>query len=486
MKHFLCSERNSEPRACRLEKGSTSSTYTAMRDLALGLAISHLAANQVAADPFIMVALPDTQIYSQNRFPDGQLPAVTDPRGTGAIFFDQTQWIVEGAANIDYVAHLGDIVQRGENLTEWALAKDAMQALLDADIPHGTVMGNHDDIPPSLVAAHGVDYRDNYLTNFGPEVFEGRSWYAGSSPEGAANWQQLEHDGYKLGFLNFSIDHPELELEWAEEILTANPDTIFIIGTHRYLYDFKLVGGRYGEDVNSILGNINIPQGAISSVDQPNSGEEFFEKLVSQHSNILMVHAGHFHSEWLRLDGRTPDDQPIIQILTDYQSTRNGGDGWLRKYYLDFEAGTFSYDTFSPLFDRKRTTIDHFVETIYLTWAERDNVKQVLGIESDEVYFEALNLLLKDTPAPDGFLLEHPDLDDPLEQAYYLQYLNDLFLGDIPDGYENILEWENLWLSAFAADPGNPFDFSDGPRSPSYTLDIDYSAYFTPGLPPGC
>ncbi|GAB5452784.1 MAG: hypothetical protein Hals2KO_31120 [Halioglobus sp.] len=135
---------------------------------------------------------------------------------------------------------------------------------------------------------------------------------------------------------------------------------------------------------------------------------------------------------------------------------------------------------------QQEATIDHFVETIYLIWAARDNVKEVLGIESDELYFEALNLLLKDTPAPDGFLLEHPDLDDPLEQAYYLQYLNDLFLGGIPDGYENILEWVNLWLSAFAVDPGNPYDFIDGPRSPSYTLEIDYSAYFTPGLPPGC
>jgi len=464
--------------------------------LAAALVLTNLGAGQVrAAEPFTFVSLPDTQVYAQNRFPDGGLPAVTDTRGTGAIFFDQTQWIVDNAADIDYVGHLGDIVQRGENLTEWALAKQAMDMLLNADIPHGTVMGNHDDIPPAFIDAHGVDYRANYLDNFGPWVFQDRPWYAGSSPEGAANWQRLTHEGVKLGFLNFSIDHPEQELRWARRILQQNPDTIFIVGTHRYLYDFKLVGGRYGEDVESpILGGLNFPANPIDAVDRPNSGEEFFNKLIKEHSNILMVHAGHFHSEWLRTDGRNPDGELIIQILTDYQSTRNGGDGYLRKYSLDFEAGTFSFDTYSPTLDRKRTTIDHFVETIYLTYAERGQIKDVLGIDDDNVYFAALELLVKDSPAPDGFLLDHPDYDEPEERAYYLQYLSDLFLGDIPDGFENILEWENLWLQAFAADPEDPFNFADGARSPSYTLEVDYSAYSTPygkwfeenPLTPGC
>lgn len=443
------------------------------------------------AEPFVFVSLPDTQVYAENRFPDGRTPAVTDTRGTGQIFFDQTQWVVANADDIDYVGHLGDIVQSGQNLTEWALAKEAMDLLLQADIPHGTVMGNHDDIPPQFTGAHGVKYRTNYLDNFGPRVFRDRPWYAGSSPMGAANWQLLEHEGVRLGFLNFSIDHPQKELDWAKKVLAKNPDTIFIVGTHRYLYDFKLFGGRYGETVNSPLGEITYEDNPVPGAVEPNSGEEFFHELVTQFPNILMVHAGHFHAEWLRLDGRNSAGEPLIQILTDYQSTRNGGDGYLRTYSLDFDAGTFSFDTYSPTLNRQRTTIDHFVETIYLVYEQRGQIKDLLGIDSDAVYLAAISALLKNTPAPDGFLLDHPDYDEPAEQAYYLQYLDDLFQGHIPPGFENILEWEALWLQAFAADPADPFNFANGPRSPSFTLDVDFSKYYDedakrirPG--PGC
>ncbi|NND65973.1 MAG: hypothetical protein HKN19_00170 [Halioglobus sp.] len=437
------------------------------------------------AEPFVFVALPDTQIYAENRFPGtDRTPAVTDPRGTGEIFFDQTRWIVDNAADIDYVSHLGDIVQNGENLTQWQLAWNAMKLLLEADIPHGTVMGNHDDIPPAFTSAHGLEYRDNYVRFFGPKAFRDRPWYAGHSPAEAANWQLLEHEGVKLGFLNFSIDHPQQELDWAKGVLESNPDTIFIIGTHRYLYDFKLFGGRYGETVESPLGTINYDTGSVPEVVDPHTGEEFYHELITQHPNILMVHAGHFHAEWLRLDGQNSAGEPLIQILTDYQSTRNGGDGYLRTYSLDFAAGTFSFDTYSPTLDRQRTTIDHFLETIYLAYDQRGQIKDLLGVESDAAYFAAIFALLKDSPAPDGFLLSHPDFDDPEEQAYYLQYLTDLFHGSIPAGFENIVEWETLWLTGFAADPEDPFNFSDGIRSPSYTLEVDYSAYFEPG--PGC
>lgn len=442
--------------------------------------------------PFVFVSLPDTQVYSENRFPDGRTPVVTDLRGTAAIFMDQTRWIVRNVLryrrtgrglNIRYVGHLGDIVQRGEILEEWARAKTAMNPLLRADIPHGTVMGNHDDIPQNV---HGLPYQKNYLDNFGPQVFRGRSWYAGASPSGAANWQLLEHDGVKIGFLNFSIDHPQSEVDWAQDILSQNRDTIFIIGTHRYLYDFKLAAGRYGEVVD-LLGNpITINDSPVPGAVDPNSGQELFDELVRKNPNILMIHAGHFHSEWLRVDlspaDLNPNGQPIIQILTDYQSTRNGGDGWLRLYALDFAEKTFRFATYSPTLGRRRTTIDHFVETIYLAWEEREQIKAVLGLPpgpaTDPAYLAFLQSNLQDTPAPDGFLLAHPDYDEDGERAYYRHYLEDLFQGTIPPGFGDITRFEALWLSAFAADPKNPLDFRDGARSPSYTLKMDYSKYY--------
>jgi hypothetical protein len=435
-----------------------------------------LVALPASATPFVFVSLPDTQVYSENRFPDlTRTPAVTDPRGTGAIFFDQTQWIVDNAEplGIRYVGHLGDIVQNGSNLIEWELAKEAMNLLLAADIPHGTVMGNHDD-------THPPDYARNYLMYFGPHVFAGLDWYAAASPGGGANLQILEHDRYKIGFLNFSIDHPRSEIEWANNIVGANPDTIFVIGTHRYLYDLKIGAGRYGEDISTILGDFNVMDNFVDGVIDPTSAEDLFNQFVSQYPNILMIHAGHFHAEWLRLDGLNPEQKLIIQILTDYQSTRNGGDGWLRLYQLDFEAGEFRFDTYSPTLDRWRTTIDHFVETVHLAWEQRGQLIDVIGI-TEAQYLALLEIGFKRDPdIPDDFLLQHPDFDEPEERAYYQQYLNDLFLGNPPPGFDNILDWERLWMIAFAPNSDDPFDFSDAARSPQGRLEIDFFDYFTP------
>jgi len=452
------------------------------------------AARGAGDDPFVFVSLPDTQVYAEDRVPDGRSPAVTDARGTGAIFYDQTEWIVDNAdaLGIRYVGRLGDIVQNGEDTDEWVLAHDAMHALLEADIPHGTVMGNHDDIEN----AHGVDYRKNYLDFFGPRNFADRPWYTASSPEGGANLVVLEHRYRRIGFLNFSIDHPQAEIDWATQIVESNPDVIFIVGTHRYLYDFKIAGGRYGEPVEVStpeisLGEITYEDSPVPGAVEPNSAQEFFDEFVSQHPNILMIHAGHFHAEWTRLDDTNAAGEQLIQILTDYQSTRNGGDGYLRLYELDFDEGTFGYDTYSPTLDRKRTTLDHFVETIYLVWDQRGQIKDFTGIPNDAIYFALIDGLLKKDgdDANDGFLLQHPDFDEPEERAYYEQYLRDLFMDDFPEGLlddsdgslvDDILTFEKLWLRGFAADPEDPTDFRGSIRSPSYTLDVDFSRYFTP------
>src|ERR1700693_4565394 len=55
---------------------------------------------------FTVVALPDTQYYSSSLY-----------GGTPAMFNAQTQWIVnnQNSLNIAYVAHLGDMVQNGDN-----------------------------------------------------------------------------------------------------------------------------------------------------------------------------------------------------------------------------------------------------------------------------------------------------------------------------------------------------------------------------------
>lgn len=453
----------------------------------LAAACAVIGADVAGANPFRFVSLPDTQIYSENIFPGTpNRPPVTDPLGTGRIFGAQTQWIVDNAAamNIGYVGHLGDIIQNGEVVgvaeQEWARAKAAMNKLLDADIPHGTAMGNHDD------QQHGAAYNAAYLENFGPQVFAGRSWYAGSSPGGGGNFQRVQHNGRKIGFLNLSIDQPTSEIDWANQILAANRDTLFVVGTHRYMYDYKLFAGRYGQVNVTPLGTFTIVEDIIPP--DGNLGQVLFQRVIANNPNVMMIHAGHFHSEYFQLTNR-PGMEQVLEMLTDYQDARNGGDGWMRLYSMDFDTNTFSWETVSPTAEVSagngltriggaRSVLHHFVETIQQAFTQRAQVKQILGIPTDEAYFAFLNANLKDNPlVPDGFLTLHPDWD----AQYFSDYLADMFDvpngGLIPAGFGNILEWENLWLAGFAANPLNPLDFSDGPRSPKGSIQVNFNGF---------
>jgi hypothetical protein len=107
--------------------------------------------------------------------------------GTPEIFKAQTQWIVENkdSLNIVYIAHVGDLVQRGDNNgndIEWLNADSAMSILEDSvstgladGIPYGIAVGNHDQSPSG--DADGSTFSYNQF--FGVERFSGRDYYGG-------------------------------------------------------------------------------------------------------------------------------------------------------------------------------------------------------------------------------------------------------------------------------------------------------------------
>ncbi len=80
-----------------------------------------VALRRAAAPEFTIIALPDTQHYSE-AFPH--------------IFTAQTQWIVNNkdARNIVFVTHEGDVVEHYNLLSEWQAANTSM-SLLDGVVP---------------------------------------------------------------------------------------------------------------------------------------------------------------------------------------------------------------------------------------------------------------------------------------------------------------------------------------------------------------
>jgi hypothetical protein len=189
-----------------------------------------LCAPLAAAQDFSVVALPDTQNYSE------QYPQIYDA---------QTAWCAANYAappwNIQFVTHLGDLVQHAQALWQWDNAAASMSLLDAAGVPYGTCVGNHDLLYPG-------DYYDpagtNYLSKFDPSYYATQPWYRGSSPSGLSNYQVIAAGGREFLFLHLLLETPAQELAWAQGVLNAHRDKPTLVSTHRYMLD--LLGRRLG------------------------------------------------------------------------------------------------------------------------------------------------------------------------------------------------------------------------------------------------
>ncbi len=200
-------------------------------------------------DSFTIIALPDTQVYT------AVVPQIFDA---------QTRWIADNKAilNIVYVIHLGDIVEDCSNAAQWQIAQRAMQTLTDANIPYSTLAGNHDG---DIFTGNFVEYN----TYFPPK----NNNHYGSGNED--NYALFAVNGIKLLIINLRCSPTQAELDWANQIITANPSYRVILSTHSYIADSS---------------------GALDA-----DGETIFNQVV-QPNNIPLVLCGHNAREALRID----------------------------------------------------------------------------------------------------------------------------------------------------------------------------------------
>jgi len=397
---------------------------------------------------FTVVVLPDTQNYSRNEItPDY-------PEGIAEVFMAQTRWIVENQSsmNIQFVCHLGDIVDNGPDIAQWQVADQALGILDETGIPYGTCMGNHDnrygydlfpDMDPNAI---------HYTTYFGPARFIDKTWYGGCSPTQRSNYQVIEAEGRELLFLNLSIDTPQRELDWAQHVLDENRDALVILSTHRYLYDFRIIEGRYGDGV---LGQDTFEETILADGKYDMETiwpEEFFETFVRTNPNIFLVLCGHCTGQYFQI-AENDANSPVIEVLTDYEDSLNGGDGWLRIIEFDFDNGTLRFSTYSPTLERERTVIDDFMDTLGIITVYKDTLASTVGLTE----FQKMVILAQLRANLPGYA-KPLEIEAYMQQPYVQDYLNDNGMN---------YAWEGLWKQAFA----------DGQRDPSFTLAVDFDAY---------
>lgn len=360
-----------------------------------------------AEGEFLVVVLPDTQIYAES-FP--------------ATFDSQLRWVADWAETyrIVFVSHVGDIVNTGSDAAQWDVAAAAYDWLVPGDVPHGFSPAGHDismsGVDPSEFDATCSNFAHldcgmtRYLERFGPQHYADRAWYAGSSPSGHSSYQRVSAEGLELLFLHLPQDARRSEVDWAHEVLDANPGTVAHVTTHRYLFDYRLTwwlpsplnlltAGRFNDAIYTLGGQDLMFTDSVKA-------EELFDELIAAHPNIWGVHCGHVDAEF-RQSSVNAAGLPVYETLVDFQDMADGGGGWLRVLKFSPARERVEVVTFSTLTGEVRENGDGFDHSISILEAykgEAIDILKDLGMDIEEL--EAL-LLAVSTPG------------SPEREAYY-------------------------------------------------------------------
>ncbi|QNN24976.1 metallophosphatase [Planctomycetales bacterium ZRK34] len=292
----------------------------------------------VEADPdaFTLIALPDTQNYSES-YPK--------------IYTSQTKWIVDNhdKLRIAFVAHEGDVTNHNHR-PEWVNAEKSMR-LLDGVVPYCVNVGNHDLGPDGQTKD-----RSSLIDEFFPvDRYKDQPWWGGALDGSNHNSYQF-FEAAKMRFLviNLEFGPRDRSLEWANEIVSKHEDCRTILVTHAYM----------SNDDTRISATCKF--GPIQYHIDGADGDKIWDTFVRRHRNVFLVLSGHvfvagpehdwkYDSAWTEtglLTSTNDAGRPTHQILADYQGRPNGGDGWLRVMTFQPNLNRIDVTTYSPWLDK--------------------------------------------------------------------------------------------------------------------------------------
>lgn len=284
-------------------------------------------------DSITLIALPDTQNYSQN------------PR-LAHHFFRQTEWIAENASRrrIAGVLHLGDITNNNTE-AEWEVAAKALKTL-EGVVPLCLTPGNHD----YSENGSAKDRSSRFSTWFPADRLSGLPGFGGfydREPERVENsFHLLDTPERKLLVLCLEFGPRRDVIRWANEVVARHPDREAILVTHAFTY---FDDSRYDHRNPALKQSWNPHDYPLAKPDgDVTDGEELWQELVSRHPNFIFTINGHVLGDGLgRMTSQTPDGRSVHQMLVNFQMRPEGGDGWLRLLELRRD-GTLKVCDYSP------------------------------------------------------------------------------------------------------------------------------------------
>ena len=221
-------------------------------------------------------------------------------------------WIVANAESkkIEYCIGLGDITD--QNLQrEYDVVNQQYEKLL-GKVPFSLIRGNHD----REQEAQSAMFEQNITQEkYGTEI-------TGSYDSTMLNTYRILTIGQeKYMFLNLDFALKAETLEWANTVIAENADCRVIVSTHIYMNN----KGAYIEGVSH------------TKYGCETGGQELWDKVISQHKNIVMILVGHSPAETNVIQEKTGvHGNKVMEILVDpqYIDRDYGAAGLVAMFYF--------------------------------------------------------------------------------------------------------------------------------------------------------
>ena len=237
-------------------------------------------------------------------------------------------WILNNVESkkIEYVIGLGDITDKDQT-NEWNKVMNSIKKL-DGVVPYSLIRGNHDTI--------------DSFNRFIP-YSKYKSTVSGSFEENMLNtYHKFTVDNIKYLLLNLDMGPSDAVLNWANKVVSENPDHNVIIATHVYLY----------HDGTTLSASDNAPATKCGGY---NNGDDIWNKLVKKHENIVLVLSGHDpYDQVITTQAKGEKGNTVTQMLIDPQTTdkNNGGLGLVAMLYFSEDGKNVQLEYISTAYDK--------------------------------------------------------------------------------------------------------------------------------------
>jgi len=255
--------------------------------------------------------VPDPEEYAYSFAVIGDIQSMT--YYYPELLVKQFEWIRDNKdeKKIAFSIGLGDITEKNTD-AEYQKVIESYNKI-DGVVPFSIIRGNHERTSDNSTAMY-----DKYITyeRYGDEI-------TGSMDDTMHNTYRIIKIGkVKYMFMNLDLVLSDEAIEWANEIIAEHPECHVIVSTHAY----KNMGGSY------------LTLATSGKFGVQNDSVVLWDRLLSQHENIVMMLYGHSPKDtiWKKQRNDTVHGNTVTEMLINPSETDKnyGGGGFIAMFYF--------------------------------------------------------------------------------------------------------------------------------------------------------